>query len=475
MKRPLAPAGVLLAAALLLSPAIARAAIPLKTIRVASGLTQPLYVTHPPGDFGRVFIVEKTGRIKILDLQTGAVLATPFLNISTLVSGGFEQGLLGMAFHPDYASNGFFYVNYTDTAGDTVIARYTVSGDPATSNVANTTGTQILSIDQPFANHNGGWIDFGPNDGYLYIATGDGGSACDPGQRAQDITSQLLGKILRIDVDGGSPYANPPSNPFFGATTGDDEIWAYGLRNPFRCGFDQATGDLYIGDVGQDAVEEIDYQPASSTVAVNYGWDCMEGSACSSAPPSSCSPSACTCNAGSLQLPIHEYGHAEGNVVTGGEVYRGCAVSDLGGTYFFADQGSDKIWSFIVVGGAKTAFQDRTAELAPGGGLNLDSISSFGRDAFGEIYLCDLSGGEVFKIVPNTAGPVADCNANLREDACDIRAGSADVNSNGIPDVCEASVPAVSPLGAGVFALILLASGAFAITRSRRRAASPPA
>ena len=468
MKTPRATLGLLAATALILLPLTANAVTPLKTIRVADALTQPVFVTHVPGDFSRVFIVELTGRIKILDLQTTTVLATPYLNISGIISTGGERGLLGLAFHPNYASNGYFYVNYTNTSGDTVVARYQVMGSPATSNIADSGSAFILlTIGQPFANHNGGWIGFGPNDDYLYIATGDGGSFCDPGQRAQDITSQLLGKILRIDVDGGSPYAIPPTNPFVGVT-GDDEIWAYGLRNPFRCAFDSATGDFYIGDVGQGAVEEIDYQPASSTGGENYGWDCMEGSECSSTS-SGCGTSGCTCNAMGLELPIHEYSHAVGNVVTGGEVYRGCAIADLPPTYFFADEGSDLIWSFRVVGGVKQDFQDRTSELAPGGGLNIQTIACFGTDAFGEIYLCDLAGGEVFKIVPDTAGPALDCNANAREDACDIKAGtSADANSDGVPDECAQSIPAVSARGLACFTLLLIAAGAIGLVRRVR-------
>lgn len=469
MKTIRATLRLLIAAALLLPPA-ANAVTPLKTIRVAPGLTQPVFVTHVPGDFGRVFIVELGGQIKILNLQTGTVLATPYLNLSGIISTGGERGLLGLAFHPNYASNGFFYVYYTNASGDITVARYTVSGSPATSNVANPGSASILlTISHPLTNHNGGWIGFGPNNGYLYIATGDGGSFCDPGQRAQDITNELLGKILRIDVNSGSPYGIPPSNPFVGVT-GDDEIWAYGVRNPFRCAFDSATGDFYIGDVGQNAVEEIDYQAASSTGGENYGWDCMEGSDCSSTS-SGCGTAGCTCGAMGLKLPIHEYSHALGNVVTGGEVYRGCAIADLASTYFFADEGSNRIWSFRVVGGVKQDFQERTSELAPGGGLSIQTISSFGTDAFGEIYLCDLVGGEVFKIVPNTAGPAQDCNQNGSEDACDVRSGaSADANHDGVPDECAQSIPAASSRGLACLTLLLLAAGAMVLaTRVRTR------
>ena len=237
--------------------------------RVASGLSRPVYAVAPRGDLNRLFIAEQgsggTARIKVLDLDSGGV--STFLSITGLSTGG-EEGLLGLAFHPDYLTNGHFYV-YTTPTGQTRtrIARYTAQGDPAVSNAADASSFfLILEIAQPFMNQNGGWMDFGPIDDYLYVATGDGGSSGDPQNNANDITNELLGKILRIDVDGDDfpadstrNYAIPSDNPFVGAT-GDDEIWAYGLRNPWRCSFDRATGDLYIGDVGQNLREEIDLQ-----------------------------------------------------------------------------------------------------------------------------------------------------------------------------------------------------------------------
>ena len=259
----------------------AAAATPLTTKRVASRLTKPLYVTHAPEDFDRIFIVQQTGEILILELQTEKLLGTPYLDLSTTVSCCIEQGLLALAFHPDYASNGYFFVYYTNASGDTVVERYSVSGDPETSNVADAQSAYpILVISQPALNHNGGWLGFGPNDAYLYITTGDGGFLCDPDQRAQDITNEMLGKILRIDVDSGSPYAIPSGNPFVNRP-GDGEIWAYGLRNPFRSAFDSETGDFYIADVGASHVEEVNIQLASSSGGENYGWDCMEGDQCS--------------------------------------------------------------------------------------------------------------------------------------------------------------------------------------------------
>ncbi|MCZ6611444.1 MAG: PQQ-dependent sugar dehydrogenase [Planctomycetota bacterium] len=392
---------------------------PLTTVRVASGLNRPVYATHAPGDFSRLFIVEQRGVIKILDLATETVLATPFLNIDSLVAGPAnsfdERGLLGLAFHPDYQTNGFFYVNYTNNSSNTTIRRYTVSGNPDIADAGS--GTSLLIINQPFTNHNGGWLGFGPNDGYLYIATGDGGSFCDPGQRAQDITNQLLGKMLRIDVDGGSPYAIPPDNPFVGVT-GDDEIWAYGLRNPWRSSFDRETGDLYIADVGQNAREEVDYQPAASGGGENYGWDCEEGTACANSVSVDCfaTVNGCSCGDPTLVNPIHEYTHSFGFSITGGYVYRGCAIPSLLGTYFFGDFGSARIWTFKVVGGSVTEFAERTAELDPPGAMSICCISAFGEDAAGEIYIVERSGtttGEVYKIVPETPTiPPADFNCD---------------------------------------------------------------
>lgn len=377
---------------------------PLTTVRVASGLVRPIGVFHAPGDSSRIFIIEKQGRIRIL--ENGVLLPTPFLDVDSITGGGTssssEQGLLGLAFHPDYANNGLFYIDHTDNSGNSNIAEYQVStGNP---NVADPSSRRVLlTIAQPFSNHNGGWIEFGP-DGYLYIAKGDGGSGGDPGNRAQDITNQLLGKILRIDVDGNNSsngqYGIPPTNPFVGIT-GDDEIWAYGVRNPWRNAFDRETGDLWIADVGQNAWEEINFQPASSTGGENYGWRCYEGNVAFNT--TGCGPSS------NYVFPIHVYSHSQGCSITGGRIYRGCRMPENHGTYFFADFCSSTIWSLRYDGVAVSDFQNRTSELAPGGGLGISSITSFGEDADGEIYICDQNGGEVFKIVP--AGPtVADWN-----------------------------------------------------------------
>ncbi len=408
------------------TPSHGGAVAPLSTVRVASGLNRPVFVTHAPGDETRLFIVEQRGVIKILDLSTETVLGTAFLNIDALVAGPAntfdERGLLGLAFHPDYADNGFFYVNYTNNASNTTVARYTVSADP---NKADSASAQlIIAISQPQTNHNGGWIGFSPNDGLLYIAMGDGGGACDvhgANGNGQDITNNLLGTMLRIDPStavGVGGYSNPPSNPFVGVT-GDDEIWAYGLRNPWRPSFDRETGDLYIADVGQSAREEINFQAGTSTGRENYGWRCFEGNNCSSI--SGCSTTPCGCSTTGLTFPIHVYTHALGLSITGGYVYRGCDIPSLDGTYFFADFATVRIWSFLY-DGSVTEFVDRTSELSPSSdGFAVGAIASFGEDARGEVYIVDRAStttGEIFRII-RAAGNVADFD-------CDGQVGIVD-------------------------------------------------
>ena len=395
----------LLVAAFALSAREALSATPLTTVRIASGLSLPLYVTAPPGDTTRLFIVEQRGsgsrgRIKIF--KNGAVLGTAFLTTDSLAPGG-EQGLLGLAFAPDYATSGRFYIDYTDSTGATVIARHTISGNP---DVANPIGTRLLTIPQPFANHNGGWIAFGP-DGYLYIGMGDGGDAGDPGDRAQNLNS-LLGKILRLDVSG-TTYTSPPTNPYFGATPGLDEIWAFGLRNPWRNSFDRETHDLVIADVGQNQREEIDFVPAGTGAGANYGWRCFEGNilftSSTTIPCGSCEAAGCP-----KIFPAYEYNHSVGCAVTGGYVYRGCAIPDLDGQYFFADYCTADIWTGRFQNGLLQNVVKRTTELAPSGGLIINSITSFGEDARGELYICDQS-GQVFKIVPGAPIQEADMPA----------------------------------------------------------------
>jgi glucose/arabinose dehydrogenase len=390
---------------------------PLETVRVASGLNRPIYVTHAPGDPTRLYIVEQRGVIKVLDLVTGVVSGTPFLDIDALVAGpssnNDERGLLGLAFHPDFANNNQFFLNYTNNSSDTTIRRY----EALTPDLADaSSGFTLLTIDQPQTNHNGGWIEFGPNDGYLYISTGDGGSGCDPHGsigNSQDITNNLLGKMLRIDVDGGSPYAIPPDNPFVGIT-GDDEIWAYGLRNAWRNCFDRANGDLFIADVGQNAWEEINYQRATSSGGENYGWRCFEGDACSSV--SGCPTTPCGCNGSGLVFPFQTYSHSTGFSITGGYVYRGCAIPSLDGHYFYADYVLTNIWSLQFDGSTISNFVNRTSELTPSAdGFAINQIASFGEDAAGEIYIVDRGGttsGQVFKIVPVTPVPNPDLDCD---------------------------------------------------------------
>ncbi len=431
-----------------MSPELRGAPTAIRTQRIASGLTRPTWLGSPAGDFERIFVIEKQGIIRII--KNGVLLATPFLNIDPLVTGGTsdfsEQGLLAMAFAPNYETSGVYYVHYTGAGGVTTIARYTRSADPDVSNVA---ADIIFTQAQPFANHNGGWMEFGPNDGLLYIGLGDGGSFCDPSNNAQNINS-LLGKILRIDVNGDDfpadanrDYRIPPSNPFAGATPGADEVWQYGLRNPWRCDFD-TNGDLYIGDVGQDRWEEIDFVPDGNAGGMNFGWDCMEGAHCSSDSPSSCTSVGCTCFGAGLVDPIHEYLQAgtANCSVTGGVVYRGCKIPDLRGTYFLSDFCSNQIWSFRYNGVAVSDFQTRTAALQNSiDGFFVSSIVSFGEDALGEVYIVDqgsgAGGGEIFKIVMAPGETCEDCDSNGECDPCDIVMGAADMNGNEVLDVCE--------------------------------------
>jgi glucose/arabinose dehydrogenase len=367
----------------------------LTLVPVATGLNQPVTITHA-GD-SRLFVVEKPGRIRIVRAD-GTVEPTPFLDISGLVSTGSEQGLLGLAFHPQYASNGKFYVDYTDTAGTTVVAGYHVSGNP---DIADASSAQtVLTVAQPFANHNGGDITFGP-DGYLYIGLGDGGSACDPGDRAQDPTV-LLGKLLRIDVDSGAPYAIPPGNPFASSMTARKEIWALGLRNPWRFSFDRSTGALYIGDVGQNRIEEVDFAPAGDPGGHNYGWDCYEGN--DPASGSGCSTTATCTPASQFVFPVHQYDHSGGRCsITGGFVYRGSQSPALVGRYFFADFCSGDLYSLTTDGmsASVTSYGQPVAGLSP---------TTFGEDRDGELYVASINGG-IFRIVDATPPPTCSATA----------------------------------------------------------------
>ncbi len=365
---------------------------------IASGLELPVLVTYAGDGSSRLFVLELPGQIKIV--QDGVVLGTPFLDLRSKVSYGGERGLLGLAFHPNYPLNGYFYVNYTRLGdGATVIERYQVSPNPNLASPGS--AFQLLVIPQPYANHNGGHLAFGP-DGKLYIGMGDGGSGGDPQNFAQN-TGSLLGKMLRIDVDSALPYGIPPDNPYVGKA-GADEIWALGLRNPWRFSFDRQTGDMWIGDVGQNMWEEVDFQPAG-VGGLNYGWRCYEGThAYNLNPP-------CL---GVLTPPVAEYPHSQGQSVTGGFVYRGKRFPALAGYYFYADFSQGKIWALQKTGSAWSS-----------PALLLDTpyaISSFGEDEAGELYIADLSGGTI-RLLADAQGP----DPNLSTSSKTASARSADV------------------------------------------------
>ena len=346
---------------------------------VVSGLHSPVFVTSPRDGTGRLFVVEQGGRIRVI--RNGVLLPTPFLSIPDQVATGGERGLLGLAFHPNYRVNGRFYVFFTRARdGDLAVNEYHVSStNPDVATRLN--DRRIITIDHPYSNHNGGHIAFGP-DGYLYIGTGDGGGSGDPGNRAQSLTS-LLGKMLRINVNGTlgpRQYRNPHSNPYVGRY-GRNEIWSRGLRNPWRWSFDRLTGDLWIGDVGQNRYEEIDRSKVSTTGTsrgrgVNYGWRVMEGR--------HCYRPATGCNRAGKVVPVVEYPHSQGCSVTGGYVYRGAAVPALAARYVFGDYCSGSIWTI-----PRNAPTPATRTLLMATGMN---ISSFGEDQAGELYVVDYGG-----------------------------------------------------------------------------------
>ncbi|MEZ4594574.1 MAG: PQQ-dependent sugar dehydrogenase [Chloroflexota bacterium] len=375
-------------------------------VAIENGFTSPVDIANAGDD--RLFIVERPGVIRIID-PNGDVLPTPFLDINTIVDSETnpERGLLGLAFHPNYPTTPYFYVNYTAVSGsgDTIIARYTVSSDP---NVANpNSAVEILRIDQPNGNHNAGDLNFGPQDGYLYIAMGDGGSSNDSGTghnaaigNAQDMT-QLLGKVLRIDVDASSglapdcgtvnggtpPYTIPNDNPFI--ANGDNicnEIWASGLRNPWRVSFDRQTYDYYIADVGQGAQEEVNFQPASSTGGENYGWRCYEGELFTNLDSMGECP-------GPYATPFDVYPRSDGQAVTGGYVYRGNDYPTLQGIYIYADYVSSNFW---------LAQNSGSWTITPLGGIGVSNPSTFGEGCDGELYVASL-GGTIYKIQANAA------------------------------------------------------------------------
>ena len=362
-------------------------------ILFASGINRPVDIRNA-GD-SRLFVVDQSGYIRIID-ENGILYPQPFLDIHERVTYGGEQGMLGLAFHPQYSANGFFYINYTGEGDSTHISRFTVSaGNPDLANPQSE--LKLLTIAQPYTNHNGGCLAFGP-DGYLYIGMGDGGSAGDPGNRAQN-PMQYLGKMLRIDVNQGIPYSIPVTNPFYNVMNTLGEIWALGLRNPWRFSFDRVTGDLWIGDVGQNAFEEIDFQAASSDGGENYGWRCYE--AFQEYNTTGCaSPSAFT-------FPVHAYPHNPECSVTGGYVYRGSSTSPFYGYYFFSDYCSDKIWTLHKVS------EEWVVEEF--GQFTGNNFSTFGEDASGQIYIAGHTSGAIYMVVQNPLG------YNENEDHSDIR------------------------------------------------------
>jgi glucose/arabinose dehydrogenase len=346
---------------------------------VAQGFKSPLLVTNAGDGSGRLFVVEQGGLIRVV--QNGAILPQPFIDLTNLVThGGSEEGLLGLAFDPHYTQSGQFYVYYTDVNGDIHLARYHVTANDPNQADAGSAQNLLTVAHHTYPNHNGGNLVFGP-DGYLYVSVGDGGSQGDPNGNGQNL-GVLLAKILRLDVSGGgSTYSIPPSNPFVGKSGAKGEIWVYGVRNPWRATFDRATGDFWIGDVGQDTYEEVDLQPAGDKGGEDYGWNYMEALH----PYQGQAPAGLT-----LTAPVAEYSHQEGGCsVTGGYVYRGPSLPELAGVYFFGDYCSGIVWTLV-----KTGDQWQRAKFVSSG----FTISSFGQDEAGELYVCDYGGGVIYRL-----------------------------------------------------------------------------
>jgi glucose/arabinose dehydrogenase len=370
--------GACLAALIALGAVRASAAASWPVITLApfvSGLAAPVAIANAGDGSNRLFVVEQAGRVRLI--QGGVLQATPFLDISTKVSCCGERGLLGLAFPPGYAAKGTFYVFYTDPDGAITLARYRVGASPDVADPNS--GQVLLSVAHARTNHNGGQLAFGPGDGYLYAGLGDGGGGGDPDGNGQN-TNTLLGKILRLDVgSGATPYAIPAGNPF-ASGGGRPEIWAHGLRNPWRFSFDRQAGDLYIADVGQGGWEEVDYQQGGAAGGANYGWNIMEGMHCYN---------AATCNPTGLTLPVTEYDHSLGCAIIGGYVYRGSAQPALTGLYFYADECQGRVWGLQQSGGGWQSRPLLQAAINP---------STFGEDEAGEIYLADYYGGTLYRV-----------------------------------------------------------------------------
>lgn len=393
----------------------------------ATGLADPVFLTHAPGDPDRIFVVDRgpviaanrrAGSIVILDRATGVARPDPFFEITT--SGDSERGLIGLAFHPDFQNNGTFFVAYTDLAGDSTIERYTVSAsNPDLADLSS--GEIVIKVDQPAANHNGGWLGFSPVNGYLYASIGDGGGGGDPFETGQDLTS-LLGTILRLDIDGDDfpadpnrNYAIPAGSPFPSLTfpAALPEIWAWGLRNPWRNSFDRDTGDFLIADVGQDRREEINFQPAGDPGGNNYGWDCIEGNL-------PFETTGCFGDGVEFTPPLldYEHGGVNGCSITGGYVYRGCAMPEADGLYFYGDFCSGTVWTLDMTDGVAGTPVVQSRLALPG-----FRLVSFGEDFYGELYSVDI-GGTIRKILPDRAVP--DIDNNFLADECE-RCTTADL------------------------------------------------
>lgn len=408
----------------------------------ATGLDLPVDLQNADDD--RLFAVEKNGTISIINAD-GSVESTFFLDITDrVVNNAGERGLLGLAFHPNYADNGYFYVNYTTTSGTTIVSRFSVTAD---ANLADAGSEMILmQVEQPFNNHNGGCLQFGP-DGYLYIGLGDGGSGNDPFDLSQD-PQELLGKMLRIDVDNGSPYGIPADNPFIGNPDVLDEIWALGLRNPWRYSFDRQTGDMWIGDVGQGSFEEIDFEPASSTGGLNYGWKCREGFSPANGNSDDCEnfdPSIAT-------DPVHDYptSFSFGKSVTGGYVYRGTENPDFVGQYIYGDFVTGRIWSLSPDGSGGFTNQELLD-------WTDNNLSSFGEDADGEMYVVAFQEGNIYKIIDACSNfQVASASTNI---TC-----NGDMNGSISVTPPDANSTIIFENGATDFELTGLAAGDYVAT-----------
>ncbi len=413
---------------------------PLAVELVTGDVMNPTFVTAPVGD-SRLFVLEQNSG-KIALIVDGERLEQPFLDIGELITPGGERGLLGLAFPPDYATSGAFYVAYNNLAGDLEVTRYHAfvsapnRADPESAEI-------LLSIPKLASQHNGGALDFDAS-GHLLVSTGDGTAGYDPVNHAQRL-DVLLGKILRLDVSAGSgPYEIPVDNPFVSDPLALPEIFAYGLRNPWRMSVDLPTGDIWLGDVGQGHREEID-RIAAGTSGQNFGWRCLEGTECTGL-------AGCECTASNLTGPTYEYTHDTGCAVVGGEVYRGTALTALEGRYLFGDYCTSRVWSITVDSeGAVDSFIDHTSELLPLGIPSLGLISSFGHDGFGELYICSYSFGAIYRVIPKP--PATDCDLDGIADDIEIKTGTAfDVNFNAVPDNCELTL-SIGPLIPGLTVL----------------------